>query len=118
MDLDDRAPADDECISVCYKNIDGTDKFIGYSRKELDQISLAYALTVHKTQGSQWDNVVAVVDNTHYALLDSCLLYTAITRAKKKCLLIAEPDAFRRCVTKNKNISRQTWLEEFAKESA
>lgn len=118
VDLDDRAPADDECVSVCYKNIDGTDKFIGYSRKELDQISLAYALTVHKTQGSQWDNVVAVVDNTHYALLDSCLLYTAITRAKKKCLLIAEPDAFRRCVTKNKNISRQTWLEEFAKESA
>lgn len=118
IDLDERAPADDECISVRFKDIDGKDKFVGYSRKELDQISLAYALTVHKTQGSQWDNVVAVIDNTHYALLDSCLLYTAITRAKKKCLLIAEPDAFRRCVTKNKNIARQTWLQQFSKESA
>lgn len=118
IDLDDRAPADEECISVRYKNIDGTDKYVGYLKKELDQISLAYALTVHKTQGSQWDDVVAVIDNTHYALLDSCLLYTAITRAKKKCMLIAEPNAFQRCVTKNKNIARKTWLEFIAKECA
>lgn len=116
-DVDPRAPDDEECLVVKYKNIDGTDKYISYTRKTLNQLSLAYALTVHKTQGSQWDDVIVVVDQTHYALLDSCLLYTAITRAKKKCLLVAEPNAFRSCILKNKNISRKTWLNEHAKEN-
>ena len=114
-DVDVKSPPDEECIVVKYKNVDGTDKFVAYLRKELDQISLAYALTVHKTQGSQWDAVVTVVDNTHYALLDSCLLYTAITRAKKKCMLITEASAFKRCIVRNKNTSRQTWMEYISK---
>lgn len=114
-DVDPKAKGDEECMVVKFKALDGSDKFIAYSPKELEQLSLAYALTVHKTQGSQWDDVLVVIDNTHYALLDSCLLYTAITRAKKKCLLVAEPKAFRTCILRNKNTSRHTWLGEYAK---
>lgn len=112
FDVDSKAPPKEECMIVKYKDLDGSDKIVPYLRNELDEVSLAYALTVHKTQGSQWDNVIVVVDQSHYMLLDSCLLYTAITRAKKKCLLVAEPNAFRTCILKNKNISRRTWLRE------
>ena len=84
-------------------------KVIEYTRSELASLELAYALTVHVTQGSGYDNVIILVDNSHYKLLDSCLLYTAVTRAKKKCLLISEPSAFSMCI-KNKASERKTWL--------
>lgn len=88
-------------------------KIVEYSKSELDQIDLAYALTVHVSQGSGYNTVIVIVDNTHYTLLDSCLLYTAITRAKKRCLLLAEPSAYKRCIDNNKSIERQTWLKYF-----
>ena len=88
-------------------------KTIDYTRSELDEIDLAYALTCHLSQGSGYNTVIVIIDNTHYALLDACLLYTAITRAKKRCLLLAEPSAFQKCLSNNKSIIRQTWLKEF-----
>lgn len=84
-------------------------KVIEYTRSELASLELAYALTVHVTQGSGYDNVIILIDSSHYKLLDSCLLYTAVTRAKKKCLLISEPSAFSMCI-KNKASERKTWL--------
>ena len=84
-----------------------------YDANELDQIDLAYAMTIHSLQGSGYKAVIIIIDNTHYVLLDNCLLYTAITRAKKKCLLLAEPSAFKRCIKTNKTAARQTWLSEF-----
>lgn len=88
-------------------------KTIVYSKGELDQIDLAYALTIHLSQGSGYKTVIVLIDNTHYTLLDSCLLYTAITRSKKRCLLLAEPSAFKKCIDNNKSIERQTWMKEF-----
>lgn len=88
-------------------------KSIYYSKDELDQIDLAYALTIHSSQGSGYKTVIVIIDNTHYTLLDSCLLYTAITRAKERCLLLAEPSAFKKCIDNNKSIERQTWLKDF-----
>ena len=85
------------------------EKIVGYTKKELGQIVLGYCLTAHRTQGSEWWNVVTVIDNTHTILLSRELLYTAITRAKKKCLLIAEPSAFKRAIT-FKSAARNTWL--------
>ena len=52
-----------------------------------------------------------IIDNTHYSLLDTCLLYTLITRAKKRCLLLAESDAFLKCLRTNNNAVRQTWMK-------
>lgn len=85
------------------------DKILDYKRDDLASIELAYALTVHVTQGSGYDNVIVLIDNSHFVLLDSCLLYTAITRAKKKCLLISEPSAYNKCI-RSKASDRKTWL--------
>ena len=99
-------------FTIEYKSGNET-KAIEYDQNEIDQIDLAYAMTIHSLQGSGYKAVIIVVDNTHFALLDNCLLYTAITRAKKKCLLLAEPYAFKKCITTNKTIARQTWLSNF-----
>ena len=64
-------------------------------------------------QGSGYKTIIGIVDNTHTILLDACLLYTLLTRAKKKALLLAEPSAFKKCIDNNKSIARQTWLKEF-----
>ncbi len=87
----------------------GNNKVIEYNYDTLGEIELAYALTIHVTQGSGYDNVIVLIDNSHYKLLDSCLLYTAVTRAKKRCLLIAEPSAFEKCIN-SKASERKTWL--------
>jgi exodeoxyribonuclease V alpha subunit len=86
-------------------------KTIEYSRNELDQLDLAYCATCHRLQGSGYKTVIIIIDMTHYTLLDTCLLYTAITRAKKRCLLLAEPKAYQMCIETNKSQSRQTWLK-------
>lgn len=111
-DVDEMAKDKEECLIVRYKDENNEDKYVAYTRAELSQITLAYCLTVHKTQGSEWKDIIVVIDKAHYIMLDSCLLYTAITRAKKKCMLISEPDAFSTCIRKNKNITRQTWIGE------
>lgn len=85
-------------------------KIIRYSRNELTQLDLAYAMTCHKVQGQSIKSVIIITDMTHYTLLDTCLLYTAITRAKDRCLLLSEPMAFKKCMENNKSVSRQTWL--------
>lgn len=78
--------------------VDFGNKEVELTSSDLKDLELAYALTCHVTQGSGYENVIILIDNCHYKLLDSCLLYTAITRAIKKCLLIAEPTAFMRCI--------------------
>jgi len=85
------------------------DKKIDFLQNDLSSIELAYCLTCHLTQGSGFKNVIVLIDNTHYKLLDRCMLYTAITRAKTKCALIAEPSAFQRCL-KIQASQRNTWL--------
>ena len=89
----------------------GDKKLITYKRSEMGQVELAYVLTVHLAQGSGYKTVIVAIDTTHYILLDSCLLYTALTRSKERCLLLAQPKAFLRCIHNNNSISRQTWLK-------
>ena len=88
----------------------GKEKVIHYNSSMYYQFELAYALTVHSYQGSQSDVVIVALDFTHYILLDNCLLYTALTRASKECLLVAEPRAFSYAIGNNKNRSRKTFL--------
>ncbi|MCD6352071.1 MAG: ATP-binding domain-containing protein, partial [Armatimonadetes bacterium] len=61
---------------------------VDYERDELGQLDLAYALTVHKSQGSEYPAVIMVVHSTHYIMLRRNLLYTALTRAERMALLI------------------------------
>ena len=93
----------------------GKGKVKDFEQPLLENIDLAYALTCHLTQGSEYPFVICIIDNTHFKLLDSCLLYTAITRAKSKCLLLAEPSAFRQCIV-NKASDRNTWLDYYNNE--
>ena len=96
-------------VTVEFKMNDET-KTIDYDKSEMDHLDLAYAMTCHKLQGSGIKSVIIVLDMTHYTLLDTCMLYTAITRAKKRCLLLSEPNAFKMCMKNNKGKSRKTWL--------
>lgn len=99
-----------QCFTVEYSS-GGDKKLITYKRSEMGQVELAYVLTVHLAQGSGYKTVIVAIDTTHYILLDSCLLYTALTRSKERCLLLAQPKAFLRCIHNNNSISRQTWLK-------
>lgn len=96
------------CV-VTYPGQDGEDKKITYTKTELKYLDLAYAMTVHKLQGGSRKTVIGIVDNTHYQLLDNCMLYTLLTRTKQRCLLLAEPQAFLKCIRTSHN-NRNTWL--------
>lgn len=91
----------------------GNNKIIEYPQNEMSQLDLAYAVTVHKIQGSGIKTVIGIIDNSHYKLLDNCILYTLLTRAKKRCLLLAEPSAFNQCIRTSHN-RRNTWIMEGA----
>lgn len=91
-------------------------KIVKYTSTELDDLRLSYALTVHSFQGSENKAIVVVLDSSAYVLLDSTMLYTAITRAKNRCLLISDPSSFKTCIRENKTIIRNTYLKEFLKE--
>lgn len=86
------------------------DKKVVYEGKELTELDLAYALTTHSMQGSECNTVIVVLDMNSYILLSRELIYTAITRAKKRCLVIAEPKAFNLGIKKKSN-KRNTWLQ-------
>ena len=90
---------------------DGKEKV--YSKSELKNLSLAYALTVHKAQGSEWQNVAVVFDTASYTLLSRYWLYTAITRAKDKCFLVAENKPVAIAVKNSAYPERNTFLQDF-----
>lgn len=78
----------------------------------LQCIKLGYAITIHKSQGSQFDHVILGIDFSSYSLLKRELLYTGITRAKKKCDLIAQTGALRMAVNQEGVSVKQTHLQQ------
>jgi exodeoxyribonuclease V alpha subunit len=77
---------------------------------ELGELSLAYAASIHKSQGSEYPVVVTPLALQHYLLLERNLLYTAVTRVKKLMLVIAEAKALRIAVRNRKAARRITQL--------
>lgn len=75
-------------------------------------LELAYAITCHSSQGSQFKTVIVGFDNSSYILLSNEWLYTAITRAKKMCYLITQTKSFNMAVLHHKTIDRNTFLLE------
>lgn len=93
------------------------DHLVEYEASELDELSLAYATTIHKSQGSEYPIVVMPVLMTHYVMLQRNLIYTGITRAKKICILIGQTKALNYAV-KNLTVSkRNTLLKERLREA-
>lgn len=75
-----------------------------------DIVELAYALTVHKAQGSEFKNVLIPLTSSHYMMLNNQWFYTAVTRAKTQVTIISDDSAFKRaCTNKDKKV-RNTWL--------
>ncbi|MEW6418647.1 MAG: ATP-dependent RecD-like DNA helicase [Nitrospirota bacterium] len=85
---------------------------VSYEYPELDEIVLAYAISVHKSQGSEYPVIVMPVLTQHYVLLQRNLLYTGITRGKKMVVLVGTKKAIAIAIRNNKPLKRYTLLKE------
>lgn len=99
---------DNDAIMIDY---DG--KLIEYNKSELDEIDLAYAISIHKSQGSEYPVVIIPVTTQHYQLLERNLLYTGITRGKKMVILIGQKKALFMGVKRISSQKRITSLNQF-----
>ncbi|HEX2882158.1 MAG TPA: ATP-dependent RecD-like DNA helicase [Polyangiaceae bacterium] len=86
------------------------DKLVELDDPALDQLTLAYAISIHKSQGSEYAAVVLPLLTSHFVMLSRNLLYTAVTRAKKLCVLVADPKAIRLALTETRREERNTGL--------
>ena len=92
--------------------VDFDGKWAEYDVTELDELTLAYATTIHKAQGSEYPIVVMPVLMTHFVMLQRNLIYTGITRAKKICVLIGAMKALAYAVRDMSVLKRNTSLRE------
>jgi exodeoxyribonuclease V alpha subunit len=89
-------------------NYDGTS--VTYDFSELDELVLAYAVSVHKSQGSEYEAVVLPIMTQHFVLLQRNLIYTGITRAKRLVVLIGTKKALAIAIKNDKPQHRKTRL--------
>ena len=92
--------------------VDFDGHMVEYEASELDELTLAYATTIHKSQGSEYPIVVMPVLMTHYVMLQRNLIYTGITRAKKICVLVGQTKALAYAIHNMKVLKRNTRLKE------
>lgn len=89
-------------------DFDGT--WIEYEREELGEFKLAYAISIHKSQGSEYPIVIIPLLKQHFIMLERNLIYTAITRGKKRVYMIGQVEAFAMAVNNQKTRERKTNL--------
>lgn len=92
--------------------VDFGDKEVEFPQEELDILTLAYASTIHKSQGSEFPIVIMPLVQQHYVMLQRNLLYTGMTRAKKKLILVAEERSVRQAVRNDVIEKRNSLLTE------
>ena len=85
---------------------------IPYTRDEFGALTLAYAMSVHKSQGSEYDIIILPLVRAHHIMLQRNLLYTAVTRAKKGVILIGDRTALFSAVSNDRTRRRYTLLAE------
>ena len=83
-----------------------------YPRTEVGQLSLAYAITIHKSQGSEFDVVIIPAIAGASMILTRNLIYTAVTRAKKMVVIVGEQKNLKRMVSNNYTVQRFTLLKD------
>lgn len=86
-------------------------KGVSYQKEHLPELDIAYAITIHKSQGSEFETVIIPVVSQHFGMLFRNLIYTGITRAKKLALFVGTRTALGMAVGKQNTASRQTALE-------
>lgn len=92
------------------------DRNVLYAFEELDEVTPAYAISVHKSQGSEYPAVVMPIMTQHYMLLQRNLVYTGVTRGKKLVVLVGSAKAMNIAVKNNKMHKRYTWLAQRLKD--
>ena len=92
--------------------IDFDGRRVDYAYGELDEISLAYATSVHKSQGSEYPAVVIPLATQHYPLLERNLLYTAVTRGRRLVVVIGQVKALAMAVERVGSVKRLTYLRQ------
>ena len=85
---------------------------VEYSKEELNQIKHAYAITIHKSQGSEFSHVILPISRSYYKMLYNKLIYTGVSRAKKSLVIIGEANAFMMAGNNDYASSRKTMLKE------
>lgn len=105
---EERKNAASHCITVEMR--DTGEQITLDKAAEINALMLGYALTVHKSQGSEWRKVYCIFHNSHATMLSQELLYTAVTRAKEELFIICEKDTFLKGVRRQRYPGK-TWLE-------
>ena len=88
------------------------DKQVAYDTADLGELVLAYATTIHKAQGSEYPAVVIPLHTQHYLMLQRNLLYTGITRAKERVVIVGTKKALGICIRNNQVMQRNSYLAE------
>nr|MBA2306684.1 AAA family ATPase [Candidatus Dependentiae bacterium] len=91
----------------------GEKKQVAYDFDELDELVLAYAISIHKSQGSEYGAVIIPLFMQHFMLLQRNLIYTGLTRAKRLCYFIGQPKALGVALRNAKGTTRLTFLKRF-----
>ncbi len=97
--------AEDRSLTVSF---DG--RAVDYAEAEIDELTLAYATSIHKSQGSEYPAVVVPILTQHFVMLARNLLYTAVTRGKQLVVLIADPRAISIALGERRKEDRKTFL--------
>ena len=93
------------------------DKQVAYDTADLGELVLAYATTIHKAQGSEYPAVVIPLHTQHYLMLQRNLLYTGITRARERVVIVGTKKALGICIRNNQVMERNSYLAERLQES-
>ena len=88
---------------------------VSYEQEDFDKITLSYAMSIHKSQGSEYDNVVVVIASSHKRMFYNKLIYTAVTRAKKNLIILGKLDNFNYSINSNYSLKRVTYLNKLLK---
>jgi exodeoxyribonuclease V alpha subunit len=92
--------------------VDFDNRTLEYDFEELDELVLAYAMTIHKSQGNEFKVVIVPMVMAHYIMLQRNLLYTAVTRARERIILIGEMKAVSMAIRNNVVRQRNTRLRQ------
>ena len=101
---------DEDDNELCGIRFDGKPNVFWYYTEEMQNITLAYSITIHKSQGSEFKSVVIPMMKSFYIMLKRNLLYTAVTRAKSKVILVGQRAAVFMAVNKTETDKRNTQL--------
>ena len=102
----------DEDVKELVVEVEFTDTVVEYSQEDLKMLDLAFATTIHKSQGSEYHTVILTLQMAHKRMLNRPLIYTAVTRGKKRVIIVGEKEAISKAILTNDTQKRLTCLKE------